>query len=164
MRRIKVAVDCNMSRRAAGMLEALYGEQGYEFVMVADLVPPGTRDEHWADVFKRFGGQVVLSGDPRIGYRPHQARAFIANGFVSFFLAAPWSELPGHVKSAHLAYWWPAIHAKILEGPAGRNWRVPCAGKRAVLRLAPAALEPLVVPDDAPAVPMRARGRTAGGR
>ena len=36
----KVALDCMVSPRYASALNALYGDQGFEFILVQDLVPP----------------------------------------------------------------------------------------------------------------------------
>lgn len=153
MRRIKVAIDCDISHRLAAVLDALYGHLGFEFTHVKDFADPASPDDFWADVFGRFGGEVTLSADGQIAYKPHKVLSFIDNGFIAFFAATPWQHMPGHLKAAHLAHAWPAIEAKIREGEKGRCWRIPCVtkivdGKHSDLHLSPVSLEPLVIPED----------------
>lgn len=85
MSRTKVALDFNISQRMVGVLDALYGHHGFEFMHLEKLVPGNTSDPVWADKYKRFGGRIVISGDCRIAYKPHEAIAFIDNGLISFF-------------------------------------------------------------------------------
>jgi hypothetical protein len=136
------------------MLENLYGHRGFEFIHVTTFAAASSGDDFWADAFKRFGGHVTLSGDGRIAYKPHQAIAFLDNGFLAFFCDSPWSEMPGHLKAAHLAFWWPTIEEKIREGDASCCWRIPCEAKRGAdnrrfdLRLTLAQIHPLRIPAD----------------
>ena len=102
--RLKVAIDCDMSSKLVGVMNGLFGQDGFEFHHVSDLAPPKTEDEHWADIFKRFGGHVVLSADGRIAFKPHKAIAFIDNGFISFFMQSPWQVMRGNLEAAHLIY------------------------------------------------------------
>lgn len=151
MRRLKVALDCDVPDRIAPVLNSLYGHKGFEFYPVTEFAAGSSSDDHWADAFKRFGGHVTLSADGQIAYKPHKALAFIDNGFMSFFFATPWQQSPGHVKAAHAIYWWPAIEHKIAEGELGKCWRIPCELKMANdrladLRLTPCGLEALVIP------------------
>lgn len=132
----------------------MYGRRGFEFTHVSAFANGDATDEFWADSFRRFGGHVTLSADSKIAFKPHQAIAFLDNGFTSFFLSAPWSGMAGHMKAAHLIFWWPAIEAKIREGSAaGALWRVPCNVRRIGrvyddLRLMTCDLEPLRIPRD----------------
>lgn len=159
MSRVKVALDFCLSHRMAKVLGELYGHHGYEFVHLRDLVPGATNDSDWADVFKQFGGRLVISGDPRIAYRPHQAIAFLDNRLIAFFPAAAWSRLNGEEKAASLVYWWPMIANTAMEVSEGTCWRIPCDGKRGNVRLRPRALEPLVIPPHILQEARKARGR-----
>lgn len=152
MKRLRVALDCDVPDRLAPVLNSLYGDKGFEFFPVTAFAAANSSDDHWADAFKRFGGHITLSGDAQIAYKPHKVLSFIDNGFMSFFFASPWHRSPGYVKAAHTVYWWPAIAEKASHQETGRCWRVPCELKIAVtrfvdLRLAPAELEPLVIPE-----------------
>lgn len=149
MRKVKVALDCDISHRIVGALESLYADRGFEFVAVDKLVPAASTDDHWAAAFKRFGGEVTLSADTQIAVKPHKVLSFIDNGFQSFFLQSPWSRSRGHVKAAHVTFWWPTVERKIAEGLKGRCWRVPCAvSKDSELRLKDCELEELKIPHD----------------
>lgn len=153
MRRLKVALDCDISGHLVAVLDELYGHRGFEFTHVSKFTVAQTTDEHWADAFKRFGGHVTVSADERIAYTPHKAIAFIDNGFISFFMNSPWQSMRGHLKAAHLVHAWPDIEVMIRGGGTGRCWRVPCNakmidGRYADLRLTPIQLDPLVIPDD----------------
>jgi hypothetical protein len=155
--RIRIGIDFNCSPRLVGALSALYEQHGYEFIHLEKLVHGRSKDEIWADVFKRFGGRVVISGDSKIAYKPHQAIAFIDNGFVSFFPEEGWNNLRGNERNALLVYAWPTIQEKILESNYGTCWRIPCSVHGDELRLKRSAeLQALRIPDH---VLDQARGR-----
>lgn len=146
MTKIRVAVDECVSPRIARALGQIYDR--YEFIPVRDLVPARTEDEMWADNFKRFGGFVVLSGDVNIAKRPHQAAAFIDNGFVSFFPSGSWGRLLMHCQAAHLIHSWPRA-AKIIEkGVRGACWRMRCSVRQDHLLLDEEEFERLEIPAD----------------
>jgi PIN like domain len=152
VKRLRVALDCDVPDRLAPVLNSLYGDKGFEFFPVTAFAAANSSDDHWADAFKRFGGHITLSGDAQIAYKPHKVLSFIDNGFMSFFFASPWHRSPGYVKAAHTIYWWPTIAQKAAAGETGRCWRVPCDLKNAAdrftdLRLVPGELEALVIPD-----------------
>lgn len=153
MKRLRVALDCDVPERIAPVLNELYGYRGFEFFPVTEFAPGSSSDDHWADAFKRFGGHVTVSADSQIAYKPHKVLAFIDNGFMSFFFSSPWQQSPGEVKAAHAVYWWPIIEAKILLGEIGRCWRIPCEmrpvnGRFVDVRLTPGELEALVIPEE----------------
>jgi PIN like domain len=132
----------------AEALGALYGHHGFEFLHLEKLVHGRTKDETWADAFKKFGGRIVISGDSKIAYKPHQAIAFIDNGFVSFFPEEDWCHLKGHQRSAVMVHAWPAMHQRIRESNFGTCWRVPCSVHGDELRLPKESdLQPLRIPD-----------------
>ena len=118
----KVAVDRCLSPRFPGMLNAMYGRHGYEFISVKDL--GGGPDTMWADTFKRFGGELVLSGDYRIATRPHEALAFIDNGFKSFFPGSEWQKISMLHKSAWILHQWGLLMAELDQIPSGSCWRL----------------------------------------
>lgn len=147
MKRLKVALDCDVSPRLKPVLQELYADRGFEFVNVTDFALASTEDEIWADAFKLFGGSIVISGDKKIAQKPHQALAFMQNGFASFFMSRKWSSMRGHLKVAHLAFWWPAIEKKIREGAEGRCFRVPCDERRGKLTLLECELFEMTIPE-----------------
>lgn len=130
----------------SAVLDSLYGHHGFEFHHVTKIVPPSTEDEHWADAFRRFGGAVVISADKQIAIRPHKALAFIDNGLIAFFMCAPWSQMAGHEKAAHLTSWWPQIEQINANRELGRCWLVPCERHKGVLRLSQGELKELKIP------------------
>lgn len=147
MKRLKVALDCDVSPRMKPVLGELFGDRGFEFVHVTDFALAPTDDEIWADAFKRFGGSVVLSANKKIGAKPHQAIAFIENGFASFFMLGKWSKMGGHMKAAHLAFWWPTIEEKVRSGAGGRCFKVPCDERAGALTLCKCELEEMKIPE-----------------
>lgn len=138
------------------MLNASFGRRGFEFVHVSRIVPPGTEDEVWADVFRGSGGQITISADKNIAKKPHKVVAFIDNGFKSFFMQPPWSQAPGKVKLAHLTYWWHNISTFYETCDPGCCWQVPFDYRDEVLRLSSSPLKALKVPDQ-----VLAKARTA---
>lgn len=149
MSRVRVGLDFNCAPRLANALDALYGHRGFEFVHMERLVRGRTADEIWADAFKKFGGRAVISGDANIAFRPHQAVAFIDNGFTSFFPEHDWCHLKAHRRSAVLVAAWPAIETKIAEGAPGTCWRIPCRVQNdGELRLAEIALRQMEIPQE----------------
>ncbi|MFL1875702.1 hypothetical protein ACIKT0_10965 [Hansschlegelia beijingensis] len=149
MKRERIALDFPCSPKMVGALTALYSDRGFEFLHLKDLVVAKTKDEIWADAYKRFGGRVVISGDSKIAYRPHQAVAFVDNGFLSFFPSEGWNELKGHQKSAVLINYFPLIEAKVSEGAFGACWRLPNPLHKGELRFrTPALLTKLEIPRD----------------
>ena len=125
MKRIKVALDANVPPRLVRMLESGYSGQGFEFLWVPDLVPANTEDEYWAGAFRRFGGQIVVSGDKNIAKKPHQISAFKENDLICFFCDKKWSEQDNTYKASHLIYWWPQIQLKFEESSPKDCWWVP---------------------------------------
>ena len=150
MSTLRVALDFNCSPRLVGALSSLYGHRGFQFLHLEKLVHGRTDDEIWADAYKKFGGKIVISGDARIAYRPHQAVAFIDNGFISFFPSESWSQMPGSAKSALLIHSWPLIEAKISQAKEGSCWRIPCSysKKDMELKLRNDPLHPLEIPNE----------------
>jgi hypothetical protein len=145
--RIRVALDFNCAPRLVGALDALYGHRGFEFLHLESLVRGKTKDEIWADVYKRFGGKVVLSGDGKIATKPREAIAFIDNGFLSFFPARSFCHLAANARSAFFVHAWPLIETKISEGLHAGCWRIPCVGKKEEVFLACRPLEPMEIPN-----------------
>lgn len=147
MKLTKVALDCDVPETLAPTLDAAFGRRGFQFTPVGKIVPPGTEDETWAAVFKRFGGEITLSADKNIIKKPHKALAFLQNGFKAFFMPPRWSNAPGQIKMTHLVYWWPEIAAFATTCAAGSCWQVPLDYTDGVLRLAKADFKELKVPE-----------------
>lgn len=148
MRKIKVAIDCDVSYRLAAVLSNAFGDRGFEFIHVSQFMPSKHDDEHWADLFARFGGAVTISADSKIAKTPHKQMAFVDNGFLSFFLQPPWSSAPGNVKAAHLLYWWPIIEERVAEKARGECWQVPFVFRNGTLSLRRAEFKRLKVPEN----------------
>jgi PIN like domain len=141
----KVAVDRCLPLRFAGMLTALYGKDGYEFISVKSL--GGGPDETWADSFKRFGGEIVLSGDYKIATRPHQALAFIDNGFKCFFPGPEWQKLSILQKISYMSHHWGLLMDEIESVPQGSCWRMEINFRSEHLTLSkPLVLQRLEIP------------------
>lgn len=130
------------------VLNALYGHQGFEFLHVSKLVGAKTTDVSWADVYKQFNGRIVLSGDCKIAYRPHEAVAFIDNGFCSYFPSKGFGDLRGHEQAATLVHAWPSIAAHAIKSKKAGCWRFHFGGKPDDLRLSPQPMTALEIPSD----------------
>lgn len=148
MTRTRVALDNCLSERLVEALNTLYGHQGFEFVHVSKLVPPKTKDEHWADVYKTFRGRIVISGDCKIAYRPHEAVAFIDNGFTCFFPSKGWGGLRGHEQAAVLVHHWPMMMQWAQDNPEPACWRFPLHCKPGDIRLTCAPMQKLEIPTE----------------
>jgi hypothetical protein len=109
------------------MLNSGFGDQGFEFVWEPEFAPASSEDEFWAVAFKRFGGQIVISGDKNIAKRPHQIAAFKQNGLISFFMLHGWSCMDLTFKVGHTVAWWPRIQNQLHECHAGDAFWVPMA-------------------------------------
>lgn len=120
-----MAVDEDVSQRVARVLDAAYGDKGYEFIYVADIAGTGAKDEFWAERFRKFGGEIVLSADKNIAKKAHKLLAFQENGLICFFMAPLWSNRPGHFKLCHVVNWWHWIDRKLAECAKGDCWQVP---------------------------------------
>lgn len=122
----KVAVDVCLSPRMPDALNSMYGLHGFEFIYVRDL--GGGPDAAWADVFKRFGGELVLSGDAKIATRPHEAVAFIDNGFKSFFPdGRHWYKLTIQMQFSYIIHQWGLLMPHLDRVDPGTCWRMPLA-------------------------------------
>jgi hypothetical protein len=129
LKRIKVAIDVSIPPRVVRLLQTGFGDQGFEFVYLPQFAAGNSPDEFWAVAFKRFGGQIVLSGDKNIAKKPHQVIAFKENGLICFFCDRRWAAADLTFKAAHLVYWWPRIQARISESKPRDCWWVPMAIK-----------------------------------
>nr|WP_240950150.1 hypothetical protein [Novosphingobium sp. ERN07] len=141
-------MDSCLSERLVEALNSLYGHQGFEFLHVSKFVPAKTRDEHWADVYATFNGKIVISGDCKIAYRPHEAVAFIDNGFVCFFPEKGWGQLRGHEQAAILIHQWPRMVQWVRENNAPCCWRFDFAGKSGGIRLSDEPFQRLEIPEE----------------
>jgi hypothetical protein len=146
---VKVALDFCLSPRLVGVLRELYGHLGYNFLHLQALAIAGnTPDPRWAEKYKKFGGSVILSGDSKIAYKPHEALAFIDNGLISFFPVEAWASLKAPAQAAVFVYWWPKIAAMLDTVEPGTCWRLPFFARRGDLRLTNVAAEQLIIPPD----------------
>lgn len=125
MTRIRVALDANIPQRAVRMLQSGFGDQGFEFLWEPDFETASADDEIWIESFRRFGGHVIISGDPNIGKRPHQIVAVKSNNIVSFFIQKQWSRKDLVFKAAHLIHWWPRIQDQYFKSSPRDAWWVP---------------------------------------
>ena len=156
----KVAVDACLSPRFSGVLNAMYGKHGYEFIDVRSL--GGGDDVIWADTFKRFGGEIVLSGDWHIAARPHEAVAFIDNGFKSFFPEQAWHKLTIQMQVAYISHQWGLLMEQLDSIPNGSCWRMGISYRAEKLTLGKhLSLKRLEIPS---AVLDRQRATATGGK
>lgn len=145
---MKVALDFNLSPKLAAALTALYGQSGFEFVHLKDVVASATPDVVWATTWRNAGGRFVVSGDISIARKPHEAAAFIDSGLISIFPDKGWGNLRTHQQAALLVYHWPGIAEQLGGIIVGSCWKLPVDIRGQGLRLRPAPLIPLQVPGE----------------
>ena len=131
----KVAVDEDVTRRVAEILEESYGDKGYEFIFIPDLTGYGEKDEVWAERFRKFGGEIVLSANKDITRRPHELKAFRDNDLICFFMQPPWSNRKGSFKLSHALLWWDQIHKWLPNCQKKDCWQVPLSWSGELKRL-----------------------------
>jgi hypothetical protein len=157
----KVAIDFNISPSVARALKEIFGHHGYDFIHLSSLVHHRSKDVFWADVYKKFGGIFVISGDSKIAYKPHEAIAFVDNGLVSVFPSENWDRLKLHEKCVILFYYWPTIERTFKSAAPGTNWRLPVSARPDDVILKPVSLAQLEIP---PAVLAKARSLRPEGQ
>jgi len=127
VKRTKVALDVNIPLRLVRMLNSGFQDQGFEFIWEPEFANAADPDEHWAVAFRRFGGEVVISGDKNIAKRPHQILAFQDNDLICFFCEHTWASQDMTFKCAHLLMWWTRIQAALATAKPKDCWWVPMA-------------------------------------
>lgn len=132
------------------MLNTGFGTQGFEFVYETEFASARADDEFWATAFRRFGGEVVLSGDKNIAKKPHQIIAFKDNGLICFFVDRRWGNTDGAFKVAHMIYWWPKIQMRLKSSKPRDCWWVP-------MGIRPDEFRKVELPADVEAAAKRAR-------
>lgn len=142
MKRVNVALDACIPERVVRMLQSGFGDQGFDFIWEPRFAPGSTPDESWAIAFRRFGGNVVITGDKNIAKRPHQILAFKENGLICFFCQNMWAQQDMTFKCAHILVWWPRIQLQLREARPKDCWWIPMG-----LRNAP--FKEVKVPDSA---------------
>jgi len=125
VRRIKVALDANVPQRLVWMLQSGFGDQGFEFLWEPNFAAANAKDEAWTAAFRRFGGQLVITGDKNLAKRPHQILAFMESGLIGFFFERRWANHDLPFKAAHMMIWWPRIQSKFGECKPRECWWVP---------------------------------------
>jgi hypothetical protein len=116
-----------MPRRLVRMLNTGYGSQGFEFVYETEFAAARDEDEFWATAFRRFGGEVILSGDKNIAKKPHQIIAFKENELICFFFDKRWANQDVTFQVAHMMFWWPRIQTQLDTCNPRDCWWVPMA-------------------------------------
>jgi hypothetical protein len=122
-----VALDVNMPKRLVRLLNTGFGSQGFEFVYETEFADARDEDGFWATAFRRFGGEVVLSGDKNIAKKPHQIIAFKENELICFFCDKRWGNQDAIYQVAHMMFWWPRIQTHLDDCNARDCWWVPMA-------------------------------------
>lgn len=92
----------------------------------ADYTPKN--DVPWLKRFAEDGGKIVISGDTKMRYVPHERKALIDHGFVVIFFEGQWSKWTFFPKCALLLHWWPVVAKKIKSARPG-FWTIPCNWK-----------------------------------
>jgi PIN like domain len=116
-----------MPKRLVRLLNTGFGSQGFEFVYETEFAAARDEDAFWATAFRRFGGEVVLSGDKQIAKKPHQIIAFKENELICFFCDKRWGNQDVIYQVAHMMFWWPRIQTQIEICKPRDCWWVPMA-------------------------------------
>jgi hypothetical protein len=137
---LKVVFDQNVPIGVVKVLQAFANEKQFlrisgNFVIKSaqDYTPKPGEDDYrpkddtpWLKRFADDGGKVVISGDVRMRYKPHERLALIEHQFLVVFFENQWSEWKFWRKSALLVHWWPVIAAKIRRYKKPSFFHVPC--------------------------------------
>jgi hypothetical protein len=134
VKRTKVALDANIPERLVRMLQSGFGDQGYEFLWEPDFAAANAGDDVWTVAFRRFGGQLVITGDKNLARRPHQVLGFIENDLVGFFFERKWAERDLAFKAAHMMMWWPRIQRQYSTCRPRDCWWVPSVLRDGAMR------------------------------
>lgn len=121
----KVALDANVPERLVAMLNSGFRDQGFEFIWEPSFALPNAEDEHWAAAFRRFGGEIIITGDKNIAKRPHQILAFQENDLICFFCEGTWSSQDLTFKCSHILMWWMRIQSYLVTAKAKDCWWIP---------------------------------------
>ena len=82
-------------------------------------------DEPWIKRFAADGGKVIISGDTRMRYVPHERLALIQAGMLVFFFDGKWSEWGFFHKCSLLIHHWPAIATRVKRNNLAAFWQIP---------------------------------------
>lgn len=93
----------------------------------------GKNDVPWLKRFAADGGKVVISGNTKMRWVPHERRALIEHGFVVIFFENQWSNWKFFRKCALLLFWWPAVARRIKRAKPG-FWYIPSHWREGTLR------------------------------
>jgi hypothetical protein len=95
-------------------------------------------DEPWIKRFAADGGKVIISGDTRMRYVPHERLALVEAGLLVFFFDGKWSEWGFFHKCSLLIHHWPAIARRINRTKSSAKaafWQIPLSwNEKAKLR------------------------------
>jgi hypothetical protein len=95
-------------------------------------------DTPWIKRFAAAGGKVIISGDTRMRYVPHERLALVEAGLLVFFFDGKWSEWGFFHKCSLLIHHWPAIASRIKRTKSSAKaafWQIPLSwNEKAKLR------------------------------
>jgi hypothetical protein len=85
-----------------------------EFVPKQDDIDYRKKDDSpWIKRFAETGGKVIISGDTRMRFVPHERLALIQHGMLVFFFDTKWNQWEFFRKCSLLIHHWPAIAKRI---------------------------------------------------
>jgi hypothetical protein len=94
-------------------------------------------DEPWIKRFAADGGKVIISGDTKMRYVPHERLALIQAGMLVFFFDGKWSTWGFFHKCSLLIHHWPAIASRVKRTRSAAFWQIPLSwSEKAKLRRA----------------------------
>jgi hypothetical protein len=139
---LKIAFDEHVPTAMVRALEAFAKERqlrritgDIEIKSAKDYAPqPGDtdylrkNDAPWLKRFAADGGKVVISGDTKMRWVPHERLALIEHDFVVIFFENQWSKWKFFRKCALLLHWWPLVASCIKRAKPG-FWYIPCHWK-----------------------------------
>ena len=82
-------------------------------------------DVPWLQRFSDDGGEVIISGDARMRGKLLEQKALSDAGFIVFFPARQWNQLPVHAKAAMLIRCWPLILEYTQRSAKGKFYELP---------------------------------------
>jgi hypothetical protein len=82
-------------------------------------------DVPWIKRFAKAGGKVIVSGNTKMKYVPHERLALIDAGMIVFFFDGQWNNWTFFRKCSLLIHWWPEIAKKVKRVKPPCFWHIP---------------------------------------
>jgi hypothetical protein len=136
---VKVAFDENIPAAMVKVFETFASERALkklsgnlEIESAAKYTPKPQESDYlpkndvpWIKRFAQASGRVVISGNTKMRFIPHERLALIECGMITIFFESRWNNWSFFDKCAHLMHWWPLIAKRAKTAKKGSFYVVP---------------------------------------